>query len=99
MMSKLSKHSIDQILAKHDTVATDGIFILDQSWTKTIIECTSMGLSVITPNLFMSAHLILQTIAGLNRSIIITTREIWRHMEAAFEEHSTRLQTISIVLI
>ncbi len=97
-MERSTKISVDAILAQNESIKAQGIFILDHGWHQMITECSQKGMSVVMPNFLMTPKLILQTVVGLNRSIVVTSKEIWKQIKEAFEGCVECMARISVIL-
>jgi hypothetical protein len=90
--------SIDEIMLRHDEIRSKGVFILDQGWYQMIQQCSQQGMHILIPNLLMSPQLILQTIIRQNRSVLITSKEIWIRIKDVFDKSLIIGKNVSVLL-
>ncbi|NND32161.1 MAG: hypothetical protein HKN76_06175 [Saprospiraceae bacterium] len=90
--------TLEEVMMNKEALRFQGIMILDHGWHHLIQSCTEEGISVVMPNFLVSPHLILQTIVQLNRTLIVTSQEIWSKIREAFECNPSLLEKMSVML-
>ena len=90
--------SWSKIKEQKATLQSTGVFVLDHGRFEQIQYCSQSGLSVMVPNFLMDAKLILQTIVRLNRSVIVTSLEIWNKIKSTLENNPMITQKLSVLI-
>ncbi len=101
MQTKDNLHTttVSEIMSNEGILRSDGIIVLDNRHTRLMNTCAQRGFITIKPHPLMNPNLIVQSIANLNRSVVITTSEIWDTMKNAKKHYPDVLDHLSILLL
>lgn len=98
-MEKLRTTSVSEIISNESILRGEGVLVLGNSHTRLMNTCAQKGMVTIKPHPLMNPNLIIQTIANLNRSVVITTSDIWDSIQPSKKYYPGLLDNLSILLL